>query len=70
MARRSFRTWLRQTDAVMSGIYGIDTSDAGVDDEFMKRVWKTGETPREFVEWFGQKFDLVSKREVGLAGWR
>jgi hypothetical protein len=28
-----------------------------------------GEAPRDFVEWFGGKYDLISKRDMGIEGW-
>jgi hypothetical protein len=65
----SLSMWRRATDAAMSNIYGIDTDDAGLDDEWLKNHWSAGETPEEFVEWFGRKYDLISKRDVGIDGW-
>jgi hypothetical protein len=31
--------------------------------------WSSGQTSKDFVEWFGLKYDLTSKREVGIGGW-
>jgi hypothetical protein len=53
----------------MSKIYGIDREDAGIDDEGLRSHWSAGEMPESFVEWFAQKYDLISKRDVGLEGW-
>jgi len=58
----SFKKWRRAADAVMSDTYGINTDDAGLD-EWLKDHWRSGEAPGSFVEWFGRKHDLTSKRE-------
>ena len=64
-----FVQWRNVTDAAMSAIYGIDTDDAGLDDEWLRSHWSSGETPNGFVEWFARKYDLVSKRDIGIEGW-
>jgi hypothetical protein len=56
-------------DTVMSAIYGINTNDAGLDDEWLRNHWITGELPNAFVEWFGRKYELISKRDMGIEGW-
>jgi hypothetical protein len=66
---QSFSRWKKETDAVMSDLYGIDTDDAGLDEEWLKSHWSSGQTSKDFVEWFGLKYDLTSKREVGIGGW-
>lgn len=53
----------------MLKIYGIDTNEADLDDERLRSHWVTGEAPDAFVEWFAQKYDLKSKREMGIEGW-
>jgi hypothetical protein len=64
-----FRQWRKTADLIMSEIYGINTEDAGLDDEWLKSYWSSGEAPKDFVDWFGLKYDLVSKREAGVDGW-
>jgi hypothetical protein len=66
---RELTEWRTTTDAVMSRIYGINTDDAGLDDEWLRSHWNAGETPDEFVRWFAQKYDLISKRSMGIDGW-
>jgi len=66
---RDFVKWKNTADAVMLKIYGIDLGDAGIDDERLRSHWTTGETPETFVEWFGEKYDLLSKRDMGIEGW-
>jgi hypothetical protein len=69
LAKQSFERWRKASDAFMSKIYGIDTDDAGLDDEWLKSHWSSGDTPQDFVEWFGRKYDLTSKRDAGIEGW-
>ena len=64
--KASFLAWKAITDSVMKKNYGIDTNDAGVEDERLRDHWSTGQTPAEFVEWFALKYDLLSKREMGI----
>jgi hypothetical protein len=64
-----FTKWRKAADVLMSNIYGINTDDAGLDDEWLKSHWRTGDSPKDFVDWFGQKHDLISKREAGIEGW-
>ena len=66
---RDFIEWKSAADAVMSAIYGIDTNDAGLDDDgFQRSHWIADETPNAFVEWFARKYDLISKRDMGDRG--
>jgi hypothetical protein len=67
--RQEFAKWKAIADSIMSKIYGIDTEDAGIDDEGLRSHWSAGEMPESFVEWFAQKYDLISKHDVGLEGW-
>jgi hypothetical protein len=64
-----FAQWRNTADLIMSDVYGIDTEDAGLDDEWLKSHWSSGDTPQGFVEWFGRKYDLTSKRDAGIEGW-
>ncbi len=66
---RDFVGWKSDADSIMLKIYGIDTNDADLDDERLRSHWITGDTPDAFVEWFAQKYDLKSKREMGIEGW-
>jgi hypothetical protein len=47
-------------------IYVITIADAGIDDEFLTSHWEMKQSPYEFVEWFGNKYDLDPKSAVGL----
>ena len=65
----SFNKWRKATDLAMSDIYGINTDDAGLDDDWLKNHWRSGEEPKVFVEWFGRKYDLVSKQDACIKDW-
>ena len=65
----TFEKWRQATDVAMSTVYGIDTNAAGLDDDWLKNHWQSGETPENFVEWFGRKYDLTSKQDAGIEGW-
>lgn len=39
----------------------INLSDAGADRADVLRYWKFGESPADFVAWFGEKYDLITR---------
>lgn len=39
----------------------IDLSDAGAEREQIIHYWKSGRTPDDFVDWFGEKYDLITR---------
>jgi hypothetical protein len=65
-ADTSFAEWRNNIDHRLEEIYVITIVDAGIDDEFLKSHWKMKQSPYEFVEWFGKKYDLDPKSAVGL----
>ena len=62
----SFSRWRNVANRRLKEIYLITTSDAGIDDQFSKSHWEMKQSPYEFVEWFGNKYDLDPKSAVGL----
>ena len=68
-AKTNFTEWRKATDIVMADVYGIDTDDSGLDEGWLEIHRRSGETPKNFVEWFGRKYDLASKRDAGIEGW-
>lgn len=56
-----FKAWRNTVDRYLQDTYCITIADAGIDDERLARHWKANDPPREFVEWFGTKYDLDSK---------
>lgn len=39
----------------------IDLSDAGADRADVLRYWKFDKSPDDFVDWFGEKYDLITR---------
>lgn len=55
-----FTDWLHRTNEIMVKNYSVTLTDLGAhDDERLESAWKQGETPLEFVVWFGEKYDLI-----------
>ncbi len=62
----SFAKWRNAVNRRLKEIYVVSINDAGIDDEFLTSHWATKQSPYEFVEWFGNKYDLDPKSAVGL----
>jgi hypothetical protein len=59
-----FSDWLRRTNEIMVKNYSVTLADLGAhDDERLRTAWKEGDTPLEFVAWFGEKYDLTHEDE-------
>ncbi len=54
----SFDKWRAVVDSRLHQIYAISIVDSGVDDDYLKHHWELKQSPNEFVEWFGNKYDL------------
>jgi hypothetical protein len=48
--------------------YGITIDDSGVDDEYLMPHWQMKQSPYEFVEWFGIKYDLTPRSDLEWGG--
>jgi hypothetical protein len=55
---KAYRDWRKAVDERLNEIYCITIEDAGFDEEYLLGHWQSSEKPFEFVEWFGNKFDL------------
>ncbi|MBB1089921.1 hypothetical protein HUU61_01335 [Rhodopseudomonas palustris] len=53
-----FLKWKRAVDRRLEALYAITIADAGIDDVHLTTHWEAGQPPDEFVEWFGNKYDL------------
>lgn len=51
-------TYKEAVDSEMLKLFGIDTSAAGIEEERLEKAQANGQTPKEFVIWFGEKYDL------------
>jgi hypothetical protein len=58
--------WRGAVDERLRKIYCITIEDAGFDEEYLVRHWQSSESPHEFVEWFGNKYDLDPKSTFDL----
>ncbi|OYU89068.1 MAG: hypothetical protein CFE29_16185 [Bradyrhizobiaceae bacterium PARB1] len=54
----SFSFWRKAVDQRLHRSYCITLADAGVDDEMLKSHWEMKQPANEFVDWFGEKYDL------------
>ena len=52
----------------MLDIYVITIDDSGVDDEYLTPHWEMKQSPYEFVEWFGIKYDLTPRSDLEWGG--
>ena len=55
---KPYRDWRDAVDRHLHQIYRITIEDTGVDEEYLIGHWQSNEAPFEFVEWFGNKYDL------------
>jgi hypothetical protein len=55
---KSYRDWRHAVDKRLHQIYCITIDDAGINEEYLIDHWQSNEAPLDFVEWFGNKFDL------------
>lgn len=53
-----YADWRNAVDGHLSSIYCITIDDAGFDEEYLIKHWASGEPALEFVEWYGNKYDL------------
>jgi hypothetical protein len=66
----SFIEWRKATDERLFDVYAITIDDSGVDDEYLLSHWQMKQSPYEFVEWYGIKYDLIDRSEIewGMLG--
>ena len=55
----TLEVWKAEANAQMTRKYCIDLADAGLDDEQLSSFQDMA--PTEFVDWFGEKYDLTSR---------
>jgi hypothetical protein len=63
---QSYNEWRVAVDQRLYEIYCITIEDAGFDEEYLINHWQSNEASFDFVEWFGNKYDLDPKSAVGL----
>jgi hypothetical protein len=62
----SFARWRQVVNQRLKDIYVIGIDDAGIDNEMLTSHWQMKQSPYEFVEWYGTKYDLDPKSAFGL----
>ncbi len=62
----AFREWRKAVDRHLKEIYGITIDDADINDERLGNHFQSSETPEDFVDWFGGKYDLDRKSDYLL----
>ncbi len=55
-------------DSLMEETYGIDTGDAGIDPDLIATAQEEGQSPEDFVLWFGERYNLTPLSEF-TANW-
>ena len=55
---KSYGDWRNAVDERLQEIYCITIEDAGVDEDYLIKHWQSDEAAFEFVEWYGNKYDL------------
>jgi hypothetical protein len=58
MADEGYLSWRAAVDRQLDEDYCITIADAGFDEVYLHRQWTSNETPADFVQWFGNKYDL------------
>lgn len=54
-----FDDWKADVDRVMTRRFLIDTASAGLDEARLQEFFESGQSASDFVEWYGEKYDLV-----------
>jgi hypothetical protein len=61
-----FQEWRNAVEHRLKDLYITTIDDVGIEDERLTSHWKMKQSPWEFVEWFGNKYDLDPKSAFGL----
>jgi hypothetical protein len=56
--QENYSDWREAVDGRLHEIYCITIDDAGISEEHLIACWQSNEMPFDFVERFGNKFDL------------
>jgi hypothetical protein len=54
----AYLTWREAVDRRLNEIYCITIEDVGFNEPYLIHHWKSNELPSDFIEWFGNKYDL------------
>ena len=54
-----FIEYWEAVDAALMKFFGIDTADAGIDENLIAGAQEEGQTPEDFARWYGEKYGLT-----------
>jgi hypothetical protein len=57
----NFSKWVECADKLFQQHYAVTMEDIGFSEDDLRRVWKTDETPDEYVKWYAEKYDLTHR---------
>lgn len=60
MQMASYKIWSAQIDTLFRKQYCLTVTDIGFSDDMLIGHWKDGDEAQIFVDWFANKFNLVS----------
>lgn len=63
-----FETWRTEAERLLVADYCIDFEDAGFEECYLRKFNAQGVTPREFIDWLGEKHGLTHRREIEFRG--
>jgi hypothetical protein len=66
----SFMDYWNEVDAALMQLFGIDTSDAGIEPDEMAGALEEAQPPVDFALWFGEKYGLTTLSEFKATGGR
>ena len=66
--KQTFEDWKAEVDAICKKRLGAGWDDLCGDLEPLQNRYAAGDTPREFVDWWGEKYELTFIDEL-TAGW-
>ena len=61
-----FIDYVNAVEDELERVYGLSIFDPGIEFDELAAAQEAGESPSEWVAWFGQKHDLTRKDEVWL----
>lgn len=59
-----FETWRAEAESLLIADYCIGFEDVGFEEDYLRKFNTQGDTPREFVNWLGEKYGLTHRDEI------
>ena len=63
----SFVRWTTSVDRNLQSGYAVTIKDVGISECALRDAWKAGDAPVDYVRWFAQKYELISRRTAGVS---